>query len=119
MSRAQLQAIQAYDWPGNIRELKNVIERAVILSHGKELRLDLSLPSTKAASGEAPAVVTDSQVLTEAEVKALQKRNMVAALKQANWRVSGKNGAAELLGIRPTTLAIVLRRLVSRNPRAC
>jgi PAS domain S-box-containing protein len=118
LTRSQVEAIRDYDWPGNVRELKNVIERAVILSQGHVLRLDLSLP----ARGARPAgSVTGSEaardtVLTEREMKALQKRNLVAALKQANWRVSGKGGAAELLGIRPTTLSDRIRVLGIKRP---
>jgi transcriptional regulator with GAF, ATPase, and Fis domain len=55
-------------------------------------------------------------VLTEKELKALQKRNLINALKQANWRVSGKAGAAELLGIRPTTLNDRLRAFGIKKP---
>ena len=117
LSRAQLQNIQAYDWPGNIRELKNVIERAVILSQGNDLRLDLSLPSATSSSGEAPPVVADRQVLTETEMKALQKRNMIAALEQSDWRVSGNSGAAQKLGIRPTTLADRIKAFGIERPK--
>src|SRR5690606_22032472 len=93
LTRAQVEALVAYDWPGNVRELKNVIERAVILSQGNVLRLDLSLPETAAASGSVKQQASEPSreaVLTEKELKALQKKNILAALKQANWRVSGK-----------------------------
>ena len=118
LTRSQVEAIREYDWPGNVRELKNVIERAVILSQGHVLRLDLSLPDKGSRSGGSvpgsePARDT---VLTEREMKALQKKNLVAALKQANWRVSGKGGAADLLGIRPTTLADRIRALGLKRP---
>ncbi|HEX7063347.1 MAG TPA: sigma-54-dependent Fis family transcriptional regulator [Woeseiaceae bacterium] len=119
LTRAQLEALTAYSWPGNVRELKNVIERAVILSHGSVLRLDLSLPETAAASGSAKQRADDSghdAVLTEKELKALQKKNILAALKAANWRVSGKGGAAELLGIRPTTLNDRIRSFGIKRP---
>jgi PAS domain S-box-containing protein len=112
LTSSQANAIRDYDWPGNVRELKNVIERAVILSQGNVLRLDLSLPEMTAdsvRSGTIPAEPAGERLLTEKEMKALQKKNLVAALKQANWRVSGKGGAAELLGIRPTTLTDRIR----------
>jgi transcriptional regulator with GAF, ATPase, and Fis domain len=112
LTSSQANAIRDYDWPGNVRELKNVIERAVILSQGNVLRLDLSLPEMTADSvrgGTIPAEPAGERLLTEKEMKALQKKNLVAALKQANWRVSGKGGAAELLGIRPTTLTDRIR----------
>jgi PAS domain S-box-containing protein len=107
LTRSQAEAVSGYDWPGNVRELKNVIERAVILSQGSVLRLDLSLPETAQRSGSAKQAGSEASgdsVLTEKELRALQRKNILAALKQANWRVSGKGGAADLLGIRPTTL---------------
>ena len=119
LTRAQLQTIQAYEWPGNIRELKNVIERAVILSHGNVLRLDLSLPRDAAVPSGVetePEPATRPAIMTERELKALQKNNLIAALKQSNWRVSGKGGAAELLGVRPTTLADRIRAYKIRKP---
>lgn len=119
LTRAQLQVIQAYDWPGNVRELKNVIERAVILSDGNVLRLDLSLPADlSATSGPAPATAApgEDRILTEQELKTLQRDNLVAALEQANWRVSGQGGAAELLGLRPTTLADRIKSFNIKKP---
>ena len=118
LTRAQAEAIEAYDWPGNVRELKNVIERAVILSAGNTLRLDLSLPGDARASliatDPAPAA---PEVLTEEQMRAFQKRNILAALERVGWRVSGKHGAAELLGIRPTTLADRIRSHGIKKPR--
>jgi PAS domain S-box-containing protein len=118
LNRNQVAAIQEYDWPGNVRELKNVIERAVILSQGNVLRLDLSLPES-APGAESQGVVARQAgdvVLTEKELKTLQKRNLMTALKQANWRISGKAGAAELLGIRPTTLNDRIRAFGIKKP---
>ena len=106
LTRAQAENLRAYDWPGNVRELKNVIERAVILSTGKVLRLDLSMAgiaSEGAATGAARSHAED--VLTEKDMREFQKANIIRALKQANWKVSGKGGAAEALGVKPTTLA--------------
>jgi DNA-binding NtrC family response regulator len=118
LNRSQVDAIQEYDWPGNVRELKNVIERAVILSQGNVLRLDLSLPeaATSADTVGDGNRQSDDTVLTEKELKALQKKNLLNALKQTNWRVSGKTGAAELLGIRPTTLNDRLRAFGIKRP---
>jgi PAS domain S-box-containing protein len=119
LTRSQAQIIEAYDWPGNVRELKNVIERAVILSKGNTLRLDLSIPDSvvTTADVENGRVTGDDQVLTEEQMRALQKENIKAALRQTNWRVSGKNGAAELLGIKPTTLADRIKTFGIRKPR--
>jgi transcriptional regulator with GAF, ATPase, and Fis domain len=103
-----------------VRELKNVIERAVILSQGTVLRLDLSLADTGAKTVAGPQnddLATESLILTEKDMKILQKKNLLAALRQTNWRVSGKGGAAELLGVRPTTLADRIKSFGVRKPR--
>lgn len=98
-----------YDWPGNIRELRNVIERAVIVSKGRELRIDLPETSTEKALPIVPyyvkGVERSGEILTYEDLKKLEKENILAALHQANWKVSGPGGAAELLGMKPTTLA--------------
>jgi transcriptional regulator with GAF, ATPase, and Fis domain len=62
-------------------------------------------------------LATESLILTEKDMKILQKKNLLAALRQTNWRVSGKGGAAELLGVRPTTLADRIKSFGVRKPR--
>jgi PAS domain S-box-containing protein len=112
LSRQQAALLRHYDWPGNIRELKNVIERAVILSRGKVLRLDLAMSDilTTASEHESAQIPADKQLLTDAELRELERKNMVAALQLADWRVSGPNGAARLLGVKPTTLTDRMRK---------
>lgn len=120
LNRRQVEMISRYDWPGNVRELKNVIERAVILSQGNVLRLDLSLPEIATPPpGQAPAAAPpdDDDVLTDDELRDLQKQNLLKALRKSGWRVSGKGGAAELLGVRPTTLADRIRAFGLKKPR--
>lgn len=119
LTQGQAEVIQAYDWPGNVRELKNVIERAVILSKGSNLRLDLSLPdrADSLVGVENDRSPGDDRVLTEKEMRNLQKQNLLAALKQSNWRVSGKDGAAELLDIKPTTLTDRIKAYGIHKPR--
>ena len=117
LTRAQAANLKAYDWPGNVRELKNVIERAVILSPGTVLRLDLSMPGFQPESEVAElSAVRDDEVLTEKDMRELQKANIKRALQQADWKVSGKGGAAELLGVKPTTLADRIRSFRIRKP---
>ena len=120
LTRNQADEIRKYDWPGNVRELKNVIERAIILSQGNVLRLDLSMPGANAKTdGGTPgdALAPEQSVLTEHDMKELQRKNILAALGQTNWRVSGKDGAAELLGVRPTTLSDRIRSFGLSKPR--
>jgi transcriptional regulator with GAF, ATPase, and Fis domain len=117
LTRTQTANLRAYDWPGNVRELKNVIERAVILSQGKVLRLDLSMPGLKPEHTDAVHSADESDdVLTEQQIKELQKANLIKALKQTNWKISGAGGAAELLGVRPTTLADRVRTYRIKRP---
>ena len=94
--------LMAYSWPGNIRELKNVIERAAILTKGSELKLDdfWSKPSST-TSGPAPTLTLD----------ALQKKHILSVLEVTGWRVSGERGAAKLLGMKPTTLVARMKKL--------
>jgi PAS domain S-box-containing protein len=118
LSKQQAALLKRYDWPGNVRELKNVIERAVILSRGKVLRLDLAM-SDILTSPNAARRETDEQapkLLTEAEIRELERRNTLLALEMAGWRVSGPNGAAKLLGIKPTTLADRMKKFGLRKP---
>jgi PAS domain S-box-containing protein len=120
LSAVQLEALRAYDWPGNVRELRNVIERAVILARDNVLALDLPGPgrasAAPAAALQRPVPSAPGRVRTEAELRDEQRANIIAALEAAGWRVSGRGGAAELLGLRPTTLADRMRRLRIRRP---
>mgnify|MGYP001819236619 FL=1 len=117
LTRTQAANLRAYDWPGNVRELKNVIERAVILSPGKVLRLDLSMPAFRPNGATVVANPGQSDdVLTEKDLRELQKANILRALQQTNWKVSGAGGAAELLGVKPTTLADRIRSHKIKRP---
>ena len=107
LTLANVQQLQRYHWPGNVRELQHVIERAVITADGSRLTIDLPTSSLGAAS-KAPSTavaVGDERVLTDAEVRELEANNIRVALRQAKGKVSGSGGAAELLGVKPTTLA--------------
>jgi len=115
LSRQQVAALEVQPWPGNVRELKNVIERAVILSRGARLRLDLVLPSAAGPAEHGPGS-DDGEILTEDDLRALEAANLVAALKAADWRISGKDGAAERLGIKASTLAYRMKRFDIRKP---
>ena len=108
--------LQAYNWPGNVRELQNIIERAVITSHDGHLNLDRALPeSVNAAAAALGPVVADKptaqHVRTAKELEELERSNIIAALKAAEWRVAGEKGAAQLLGVKPTTLGSRMKAL--------
>jgi formate hydrogenlyase transcriptional activator len=123
-----MDALVNYAWPGNIRELENLIERAVLLSPGKELRVPLAelkqatlsvsdiseisadgsfIPATSPA-GSAPAPVA---TLEEAE-----RQHILRALRQTEWRIAGPKGAASVLGMKRTTLQARMRKLNIRRP---
>jgi transcriptional regulator with GAF, ATPase, and Fis domain len=110
LTRAAVAKLQNYHWPGNVRELRNMIERAVILARGKTLDFDLPVtspagPLPKAgARTEPPAAGPAPQFLTEAELQRRERDNLLAVLETAHWKIKGPNGAAELLGVKPTTL---------------
>jgi transcriptional regulator with GAF, ATPase, and Fis domain len=103
--------LQRHDWPGNIRELQNMLERAVILSKGVRLRLDAALPHVAPASRPCSDWPSDDVVLSDRECRQRERANVVKALERSGNRVYGRGGAAELLGINPTTLASRLRAL--------
>jgi transcriptional regulator with GAF, ATPase, and Fis domain len=120
LTAEDIEWLQRYDWPGNIRELQNVIERAVILSKGVRLRLDLASPCL---AGSARGTTSpsdhrsDDVVLTDRECRDRERANVMRALERCDGRIYGRGGAAELLGINPTTLASRLRALKMTPPR--
>ncbi len=112
LSLADIEHLQKYSWPGNIRELQNVIERALITSTGKELRLDLPRSKTSPQQSDTPTTPNkESEILTEQQLRELEVNNLRAALTAADGRLFGPGGAAELLGIKPTTLASRMKKL--------
>ncbi len=119
LTEADLLQLQRYDWPGNIRELQNVIERAVILSQGGRLSFELpqAFPETPPPA-PADAVPTPGRgtFVPEAERKKRHRAEIVAALEQAKGKVFGPGGAAELLGVKPTTLASRMKALGIKRP---
>jgi len=100
LTQQQINTLCNYSWPGNIRELKNVIERAVILTKGDRLRLDLAMPN----DNESPvSIESDSEeFVTDAILRGKEKLNMIAVLRHTKWRISSVDGAAALLGIKPS-----------------
>jgi PAS domain S-box-containing protein len=117
-----IRRLEAYRWPGNVRELQNVIERAIITSRDGRLNLDRALPESAAAA--LPAATPGAadpgadRILRAEEVQALERSNVLRALEASGWRVAGKGGAAEILGLNPSTLQSRLRALGIERPRA-
>ena len=118
LTQANILGLQRYDWPGNIRELQNIIERAVITASAGRLRFDL--PSDDQPRTPRPADATQSTeglaILTDDEMRRRERDNILAALKQTKWKLSGEDGAAELLGIKSTTLASRMKKMEIERP---
>jgi formate hydrogenlyase transcriptional activator len=120
-----MDALVNYSWPGNIRELENLIERAVLLSPGKELRVPLSelkqaalSVSDIAAEGAgfnllSPSAAAPAPVATLEEA---ERQHILRALRQTEWRIAGPKGAAAVLGMKRTTLQARMRKLNIRRP---
>jgi len=102
-----LSALQAYEWPGNVRELQHVIERAVILTRGTELAFEEECLASMPADEPRPL----ETLLEDAERAHIQK-----ALEAVGWRVSGTGGAAERLGVKPSTLEYRIKKLGITRP---
>jgi transcriptional regulator with GAF, ATPase, and Fis domain len=112
--RHTLERLKSYAWPGNIRELRNVIERSLIVSRSTTLEIDL--PSTSVGppeTGMAPAAAESGL-----KIKEVERRHILAVLEKVGWRVSGPQGAAVLLGLKPTTLESRMAKLEIHRPRS-
>jgi len=103
-----MQTLEAYDWPGNIRELENVLQRAIILSPGTTLALgDAWMPAP-----QAPASIGTGTTLVE-----IERRHIRTVLDSTRWRIEGGGGAAQLLGLKPSTLRSRMLKLGVSRPR--
>ncbi|CTQ51269.1 sigma-54 interaction domain-containing protein [Jannaschia donghaensis] len=103
ITEGAMRKLRHYDWPGNVRELANVIERGAIVSQSDKLLVEIQQDA-------ASAVRATSTLLTDADIEQITITNTIACMKEAGGRVSGKTGAAALLGIRPTTLYSRLKK---------
>ena len=110
ISTETMEALTRYDWPGNIRELQNLIERAVILSNGPTLHVPIEALNGRKTGPAAPA---PSDTLEDVD-----RRHIVAALERTNWVIAGPNGAAARLGIKRSTLQFRMRKLGIVRPPA-
>jgi DNA-binding NtrC family response regulator len=119
LTRAGVETLQAYDWPGNIRELRNVIERAVIFARGGALEFDI--PRNGSSVDVTSFVPLDDdqaepEYLTESEMRHRERENLFAVLQRTGWKIKGADGAAELLGVKPTTLISRMERMGLKRP---
>jgi transcriptional regulator with GAF, ATPase, and Fis domain len=105
MTQAALTQLTSYDWPGNVRQLQNVIERSIILWQGGPLTFDLPVARTTGHPCQVPKLPTKQTLLTREELKRQERNAIVAALKETNGKIFGSGGAAELLDMKPTTLS--------------
>ncbi|WMI64896.1 sigma 54-interacting transcriptional regulator [Aestuariibaculum sp. YM273] len=115
LSEADKSLLISYNWPGNVRELQNLIERAVIVSKNKILNLQSIIPLQINEETKATKTIQD-KIYTAEELSALEKSNILKALKQTRWKISGENGAASLLKIPPTTLASKIKAFGIERP---
>jgi transcriptional regulator with GAF, ATPase, and Fis domain len=103
IAKESLVALQQYTWPGNIRELRNVVERAMITASGP--RLTISLPPASSAAARRSSKLID-----------VEKEHIRSVLERTGWRVRGAGGAADRLGLKPTTLETRMAKLGLRRP---
>ena len=99
-----LDTLKQYDWPGNVRELKNQVENAMIVTKGKTLQI-------------RPPVDPSSTVQKSLKLEDVERGHIKDVLNKTSWRVSGKNGAADLLGLKPTTLESRMKKLGIMRPK--
>jgi transcriptional regulator with GAF, ATPase, and Fis domain len=123
LTRAGIETLQGYDWPGNIRELRNVIERAVIFARGGALEFDLPVPGppvdrTSFEPESRGGDQAEPEYLTESEMRRRERENLFAVLERTGWKIKGVDGAAELLGVKPSTLISRLEKMGLKRPAA-
>jgi DNA-binding NtrC family response regulator len=114
ISPSALKALTEYDWPGNVRELANVVERATITARAGDLRFDLPPGGDRhdtAGLGTASRVGSPGEIISEAELRHRERENIAAALRRTRGKIYGEDGAAKLLGVKPTTLLSRLAKL--------
>ncbi|MGS0730678.1 helix-turn-helix domain-containing protein, partial [Shewanella sp. 0m-11] len=109
VSQRGMKKLMLHRWPGNVRELQNVLEREMILSHGPILEF-AQLPAPHQPDNVIDAMVSN-QTLQQVE-----KQHILSVLKQTQWRISGANGAAAMLGLPPSTLRSRMNKLVITRP---
>lgn len=110
LSEADKNTLSSYHWPGNVRELQNLIERAVIISQNGSIDWSLVIPNS-VENNTGTIKRAEDKILTADQLIQLEKDNILRALKKTGWKISGKNGAAALLNLVPTTLTSKIKSL--------
>ncbi len=121
LSEGQLQELSDYEWPGNVRELQNVIERAVIRASDGNFKLQLPSRHDQPAPMQPHPVEPPSdqvKVVRDDEMKRRERENIAAALRQSGGKIYGSGGAADLLGIPPTTFTARVKKLGLKQLKA-
>jgi PAS domain S-box-containing protein len=118
LTEGDARKLSQYSWPGNVRELQNVIERAAILARNGRVRIDLPEAGAAILSGRrTPAAVAGPSILTDDDRRERDRVNILAALEASGGKIFGHGGAAELLDVKPTTLASRIKTLGIRFER--
>ena len=108
LSQKSMDRLVQYGWPGNIRELQNVVERAVVLAKGAIVQIDDSMFGAEASPEESTIETLEN----------VERNHIIRALQQTQWVIHGKKGAAELLGINPSTLRSRMEKLAIKKGAA-
>ena len=115
LTQANIVQLQNYDWPGNVRELQNVLERAVIIARSNTMQFDLPLSPMRNNSlqhnGLFAKAARNAEIIVDAEIKRLERASIINALRKSGWKIYGPGGAAELLEVKPTTLAYRIKKM--------
>ena len=112
LSDEDITRLKSYSWPGNIRELQNVIERAVITSIDGRANFERALPDSRDKNQPEPSLditKSEDEVLSDKDLREIERKNIERALEKSGWKVAGKNGAAAILGIPTSTLNSKIR----------
>jgi formate hydrogenlyase transcriptional activator len=119
VSRSSWERLLAYDWPGNIRELSNLIERAVVLARGPSLELGAELlPVGSGAAPVARAARREPEAEPPRTLDTIQRQHIIDTLTRTDWVIEGPDGAAVFLGLQPSTLRSRMKKLGVRRPTA-
>jgi PAS domain S-box-containing protein len=116
LSPADINCLKTYEWPGNVRELQNIIERAVITSRDGTLNLPSLLSGAQRSRGTLQSNTSQDKILTADELQEKEKENMICALQSTDWKVAGRDGAASLIGIPPSTFSSRMKAFRIKRP---